>query len=230
MVAKLWYLKKIDILNELPQDKIEKVSNMTRMDEVDSNTPIYFPGDPSDMIYILKKGRVKISRETPDGKRITLAFLEPGEIFGELAVAGEEERTTMAEATEDSLICAAPKDKFMDFLSDNPELALEVSKVIGDRRRKIESKIENLIFKDARGRLAQILRELFNEHSDNGEQEATPEISFSHQDIADLTGLTRPTTTNLLNEFEEQGIIELNRRKIILHNPVKLKQRSTPDS
>lgn len=216
MSAKLWYLKKTDLFECLDQEEMQRINEMTRMDEVPKNQPIYFPGQRSDMVYMLKKGRVKISRHTPEGKKLTLALLEPGEIFGELSLTGEGERTTSAETVEKSLICAASKEQFQDILDDHPELALEVTRIIGDRRRKIESRLEQLIFRDASVRMAIILLDMFENHAEESEDGEDPWISFSHQELADLTGLTRPTTTNLLNEFQEKGMIELGRRKIFL--------------
>lgn len=224
MVAKLWYLKKVDLFSHLEEEEMEKLGDMTRMEEVSSNQPIYFPGDASDTVYILKKGRVRISRSTPDGRRITLALLEAGEIFGELALAGEEERNTKAEAVEDSFICAASKDTFLDFISEHPDISLRITQIIGDRRREIESKIEQLIFRNASGRLSFVLLDLFENHREESNGEAEPQIKFSHQEIADLAGLTRPTTTNLLNEFQERGLIELGRKKIILKDYAGLKR------
>lgn len=231
MVAKLWYLKKIDLLDRLPDEEIEKLSEMTSMEEVSESQPIYFPGERSDMIYLLKKGRVKISRRTPDGQKITVALLGPGEIFGELSLTDEQQRDTVAETVEKSLVCAVSRDQFQEFLADNPELAFNLTKLMGDRRREIESKIESLIFKDAPASLAHILYDLFDNHStENGDEDSRPRISFSHQEIADLAGLTRPTTTNLLNEFQEEGLIELGRRKIYLEDATALKRRSRDDS
>lgn len=222
MVAKLWYLKKIDLISRLPQEEVKKLSRQTTMDRVQENQPIYFPGDTSNTIYILKEGRVKISRQTRDGKKITLALLEPGEIFGELALSDEDSRKTMAETVSNSLICSVSDEVFLDFLSDHPELSFEINRIMGNRRREIESKVENLIFKDARERLAYILEDLFEDHSDE-DLGKLPEITFSHQEIADLAGLTRPTTTNLLNELQEDGVLELDRKNIVLKNPDRLK-------
>lgn len=226
MVAKLWYLKKIDLLGRLPQEELKKLSRETRMTKHKANQPVYFPGDNSNTIYILKQGRVKISRRTREGKRITLTLLEEGEIFGELALSDEEERDTMAETVTDSFICAVSDDVFLDFLSEHPELSFEINRIMGNRRREIESKVENLVFKDARGRLTYVLEDLFSNHSDE-EAFENPRIELSHQEIADLAGLTRPTTTNLLNELENDDIIELNRKNIVLKEPRRLQSENS---
>jgi CRP-like cAMP-binding protein len=225
MVGKLWYLKKFDLFSRLDHEAVEKMAEKTTMDTVDAHQKIYLPGDAADTIFILKKGRVKISRINSDGKRITLALLEPGELFGELALTGEDERSTMAEAVENSLICSATTEDFTNFLSEHPELNFEINRVIGERRRKIESKIENLIFKDASERLAYVLKDLFENHPSEGSTDNLSVISLSHDEIADLCGLTRPTATKLLNQFQDDGVIQLNRRKIKLEDPHRLRSK-----
>lgn len=230
MVGKLWYLKKFDLFSRLEHEEVEVLAEQTKMDTIDEGQTIYFPGEPADTVYILKKGRVRISRSTEEGKKITLALLEPGEIFGELALTDESDRSTIAEAAENSLICSLSDSKFQDYLSDHPELNFDISRLIGSRRRQIESKIENLIFKDASGRLAYVLKDLFENHASSEENtepptSVYPAINLSHEEIADLSGLTRPTTTKLLNEFEDEDIIELNRRDIHLKKSRKLTKK-----
>lgn len=224
MVAKFWYLKRLDLSEALDDEGLEELAALTSMNRFEENTPIYFPGDPSDTVYILKQGQVKISRSTADGKRITLTLIEPGEIFGGLSLIDQKDRETRAEAVAESVICAVPRDPFIDFLAEHPELNFEVTRMMGDRRRAIETKLETLLFRDAPSRLAYILNDLFENHA--GSVEGAPTLNVSHRDLAELTGLTRPTTTQLLNELQEEGVVELSRRELTLRDPIALAKRA----
>lgn len=223
--GKLWYLKQIDIFDQLSDEEMDKLADMTHVQDVPKNQPIYFHGDTADTIFMLKKGRVRISRNSPDGESITLALLEEGEIFGEMALAGEDERTTRAETMTNAFICAASREKFLEVVKQNPQLNLEITKMVGNRRRKIETRINNLIFKDAKNRIAYVLLDLFEEHADKGRNEQST-ISFTHEQIAELAGLTRPTTTNILNEFQDEDLIDLGRGTITLEAPQSLRRLS----
>lgn len=96
---------------------------------------------------------------------------------------------------------------------------------MGERRRQIEEKIDQLLFRDAPSRMAFVLEDLFENHAEPREKTESPRIHFSHQDLADLTGLTRPTATTLLNQFRQEDIIEMGRREITLLDPGKLRQK-----
>lgn len=217
--GKMWYLKQIDLFDQLSDEEMDKLADMTHVQDVPKNQPIYFPGETADTIFMLKKGRVRISRNSPDGESITLALLESGEIFGEMALTGDVERTTRAETMTNAFICAASREKFIEVVRENPELNLGITKMIGDRRREIETRINNLVFKDAENRVAYVLLDLFEKHADEDSSSVNSEISFTHEEIAKLTGLTRPTTTNILNDFEKKDTIKLKRGTIELTNP-----------
>jgi CRP-like cAMP-binding protein len=102
--SKLWYLKHINLFSTLSQTELQEIERITRMQEVKKRQPLYLPGDPSNTIYLLKKGRVKIATIAPSGKEVTFDILEPGEIFGELEVLEDAPRHTIAEPLEDILI------------------------------------------------------------------------------------------------------------------------------
>lgn len=223
--VKMWYLKEIDLFSKLDEEEIEKLGDMTHAEDMEADQTVYFPGDTSDTVFILKRGRVRITQFGPEGQEHTLAILGPGSIFGEMSLAGEKKRRTRAETLKESFICAASKEHFLDFLRDHPEINFRITKMFGDRRREIESKVEKLIFQDASGQLAWVLLDLFEKFSENGGESGAPKITFSHEDLAELVGLTRPTVTNLLNNFQEEGLVEIGHRQLILKDEIGLRQK-----
>lgn len=224
-VGKLWYLKKIDVFSEMSDEEMEELSDLTHVQDVPEGQSLYFPGDNSDTIFMLKKGRVQISRTDPEGQQITLAVIEPGEIFGEMALTGDKERQSRAETLQNSFLCAISRERFLNFLEDHPELNFRLTKLIGERRREVEEKIEQLLFCDAGTRLALVLQDLFENHAEPGDGEAHPKIEFSHQELADLTGQTRPTVTTYLNELQKEGILDIGRKALELKDPSGLERR-----
>lgn len=220
----MWYLKEIDLFSQLDEEEMERLGDMTHAEDLKAHQTVYFPGDTSDTVFMLKRGRVRISQSSPQGKQHTLAILGPGSIFGEMSLAGEETRRTRAETLEESFICAASKDRFLDFLKDHPEINFRITKMFGDRRREIESKIEQLIFQDASGQLAWVLLDLFEKFSESDDEGESPRIRFSHEELASLVGLTRPTVTHLLNEFQEEGLIDIAHRSLTLQDETGLKK------
>ena len=214
--TKLWYINANKIFSGLPEkDQAEIASKLTEI-SVRKKGLIYSAGDTAGTVYILKEGRIRIIRYSEDGKELTVDILEPGDIFGELTMAGEEERETDAVAMEDSFICAIKRKDFEDFISKMPNLSLSITKWMGLRLRKIETRFNDIIFQDVRTRLITIFKDLSEKYgvpASNGRKIA---IHLSHKEIASLIGATRETVTLELNNLKRSGEILIDGKYIIL--------------
>lgn len=213
---KLWYLKRFNIFEEFEPEEMEALVPITHMGRVPAGEPFYLPDDPSDKVYLLKEGRVKISKVSEEGKEVTLAILEQGEIFGELALVDEGPRGTVAEALDDTFICAIGRGDFQRLLEKKPDLALKVTKLIGIRLKAIEAKVEDLVFRDVSSRLAKLLLELVSMYGTRIRGGSRIDVKLTHQEIANLIGSTRETTTATLNELRRRGLIESDKRRLIV--------------
>lgn len=224
--SKLWYLKKINLFTEMSSEEMETLARKTRMESVSKKTPIFFPGDPSKQVYLLKEGRVKLSRISEEGREVTITLLEPGEIFGELEVLGDAPRDTLAEALDDSKICVVSKDLFLEMISRKPEFSFRLTKLIGFRMRKIENRVEDLVFKDVPARLAHLLLDLAKDYGKETSDGVFLQIKLTHQEIANLIGSIRETVSAVLGDFKRDGWIAFEGRQIKLLKPSHLKKRT----
>jgi len=212
--SKLWYLKQVNLFSDLSDAEMDQMNNMTRMVNFKKKQPIYLPGDPGDYVYLLKSGLVKISRIDDDGKELTLAILEPGEIFGEIDVLEETARDSVAEVLDDAHICLITREDFNQFLKSQPQCSFKLTKLIGLRIKKIESRIEDLVFRDASARLAHLLLNLSNTFGVNGPEGRTLKTKMTHQELANLIGTTRETVSLTLGQFRQAGMISIEKREI----------------
>lgn len=193
------------------------------MKHPEKNQYIYFPEDPSKMLYFLKMGRVKIGSVSPDGKEIIKAILHPGEVFGELSVTGEDKRTDFAQALDgDVIICAMGVADMMEMMEMNPALSLRITKLIGFRLKKIERRLEALVFKDTKDRIIDFLREIAEEKGKRIGDQIFIKLKLTHQDIGNLTGTARQTVTSILNDLKNEGKISFDRSTIIINDIKKL--------
>ncbi len=224
--SKLWYLKRINLFSDMSSEEMESLAQKTRMESVSKKTPIFFPGDPSQQVYLLKEGRVKISRISEEGREVTIALLEPGEIFGELEVLGDAPRDTLAEALDDSKVCVVGKDLFLDMVSQKPQFSFRLTKLIGFRMRKIENRVEDLVFKDVPARLADLLLDLAEDYGKKTPEGIFLQIKLTHQEMANLIGSIRETVSAVLGDFKRDGWIAFEGRQIRLLKPDRLKQRT----
>ena len=191
---------------------------MTRMEEVKKRQPLYLPGDPSSSVYLLKRGRVKIANTSPSGKEVTFEILEPGEIFGELDVLEDAPRSTSAEALDDALICVIPRKDFDQYLAMHPNVTIKLTKLIGLRLKKIQSRVEDLVFRDVPARLAHLLSELSKTDGVADKQGIRLKVKLTHQEMANLIGCSRETVSTTMGQFRDDGLIQMDGRTITILN------------
>lgn len=220
--SKLWFLENFNLFEGIPKDKLLELEKITSMQETSKDEPIYFAQEPSNSLFFLKRGRVKLTRISPDGREMIMALVNPGEIFGELSILDVEDRSDFATTIEESLICTISKDDFQKFLETNPNLNLKISKLIGFRLRRFSERIEELVFKDAHQRVISFIMSLANEHGKKIGAEYFIKPFLKHQDIAKLTACSRQTVNSILTDLREQKLINFDRRKLIVYNIEKL--------
>ena len=223
----LWQLKQFDMLAQLSEEQLEELSSWIKDLTFEKGELIYLPGEPSESVYFLKQGKVKLSYLGPEGKEFTVSILDRGELFGEMSVIGEEDRSLKAEALADVVLCTMSKRDFLHFADQTPELTLKVAKKIGQHRQEIQNNLTNLIFKDVPTRLAGVLWKLADQYGKESEQGIRIKPSFTHEEIAQLIGSTRETTTSNLNKFESEGLIEKGRGYIVIKDENGLKARAS---
>lgn len=222
--TKLWYFEQFDMLKEVPMEVIDKMDAGSAINKTFKKEPIYLQDAPSNSIYFLKKGRIKISKTSPDGKETTLFVVKPGEIFGELALVDSGNRTHRAEALdEEVIVCVFTKDRFIQILDQHPELSRQVYKKIGERLKIIEKKLSDLVFMTSEQRIILFLIEMGEPVLKSSVDEAYIKPFFTHEEIAHLTATSRQTVTTVLNELKKDGIISFSRNKMYIKEFSKLK-------
>lgn len=217
--SKLWHLERINLFKELSSEELEEIDENTIMKSADKNKYIYFPAEPSTIIFFLKSGRVKIGTYSDDGKEVIKAILNPGEFFGELGIAGESTRNDFAIAMDDDTrFCAMNVADIKEMMSKNATLSLAITANIGERLRKVERRLEALIFKDAQTRIVDFIKEMAADYGTNVGDEVMVKHNLTHQDIASLTATSRQTVTSVLNALKDDNKIHLERNKLLIRN------------
>lgn len=221
---KLWYLKHIRLFDGIPHSEMQEMEKIARMEEVKKRQPLYLPGDQSRSVYLLKKGRVKIANTAPSGKEVIFEILEPGEIFGELEVLDDTPRTTSAETLDDTVICVIPRKDFDQYLATHSNVTAKLTKLIGLRLRKIQSRVEDLVFRDVPARLARLLLELSKTDGVTDKQGIRLRAKLTHQEMANLIGCSRETVSTILGQFRDQKLIQVDGRTITILNEKELSE------
>jgi CRP-like cAMP-binding protein len=221
--SNVWYFEDIDLYNILCPHKVPNMQEKHTFHKFKKDDFIYFEDEQSEHIYLIAEGRVKIGSYTEDGKEVTKAILSAGEIFGELALIGQEKHTDFAQSMDNNTtIYPMNIDDMHELMAHNKALSLKIYKLLGLRIKKLERKVESLVFKDSRTRIVEFLRDWANEKGKKVGFETMMKNYLTHKDIAALTGTSRQTVTTILNELKEKNIINFDRRRILVRDMDKL--------
>lgn len=222
--AALWYFESVNLFNILCPHKVKAMAGEHEFLHVKKDAFIYFPDDRAEYIYMIVQGRVKIGHYLENGKEVISSILTSGEIFGELALAGETIRRDFAQVMDDNTaICPLSLEELKQLMYGDRELSFKLLKLVGLRLMKLERKLELLVFKDARTRVIEFLKDAAAWKGQKVGFETMIPTRLTHKDIASLTGTSRQTVTTILNDLKEKNLIYFDRKKILVRDLVNLK-------
>jgi CRP-like cAMP-binding protein len=224
MAGPIWYLKTCDLFERLSDAEAARLNRRALVRQFKKKAVVYAPAEAGQTVLVLAKGRVKIYDLTLEGRETILAFVEQGELFGELAALDGQPRREFAEAVEDSEVLAIPGEDFMALLESRADLALSVTKLVGLRRQRIETRLRNILFLPSRPRLVRALIELVEAHGERRGTQHAIRFPLSHQDIAGLIGVSRETVTLTLGQLQAEGLIAVERRRVTVLDLDRLRQ------
>lgn len=217
------YLNELSIFNALESKDRAHLAAHTSRKVIPKYTPIYEVGQRSESIYFLVRGMVKIGSVNIEEREVIKRIMYPGSMFGELVLFGENQRQdqamTMNQESEIYIMDARVVKKMMQH---NHELALNLLDWIGHRLRQMEAKLESMVFKDARARIIEFLRESAENIGRKVGYETLIKHALTQQDIANITGTSRQTVTAVLNELRNENLIHFNRRNILIRDLSRL--------
>ena len=217
--AKITLLNQFTIFDSLTELEKRQLGDAMEFRKKPRYSVIYQPGDASEHIYLLQKGAIKISTHNNEGKEVIKQLIHPEAIFGELALVGEANRKETAQSLKEEVHYYTIRiNDFQRILSQNVTLTQNLLTLFGQRMMAAETKLENLIFKDARSRIVSFLCEVVAERGRRVGYEMLLKHSLTHQDIANITCTSRQTVTLVLNELRKENLIYFNRGRILVRD------------
>ena len=213
---KMRYLSELTVFQDLSVREMEDLNRATTMSTMPKGRVFYRPEEPSEVLFILKEGRVQLYRISPEGKKLVISTLGPHTLFGEMALLGAKMHNTFAEAVEDCLICIMSRTDLERTILSKPQVALRILEVTGKRLGDAEEQLKNMAFKGIPARLASLLLQLADEQ---GSDDIT---GLTHQDLAESVGTYRETATQVLNDLKTDGLIEIGRKRITILDRARL--------
>ena len=212
MHEELKILSKIPAFNGLTQDQIERIQQITSIRELARGEVVFSEGEQGNGFYVVVNGRVKVFKLSPEGKEQILHIIGPGEPFGEVAVFAGRSFPANAQALSNSRLLFLPRSEFVNLISTNPSLAMEMLAVLSIRLRQFTMQIESLSLKEVPGRLASYLMLLSSELS----EPESVDLPISKGQLASLLGTIPETLSRIFARMSQQGLVRVSGRTIFL--------------
>jgi CRP-like cAMP-binding protein len=184
---------------------------------------IFTPAEKPRSVFGLERGLVRIYRLGEAGSEVTLGYVGPGQVFGELGAFGDHPRESFAVAALGSTVRRFTRRGFDQLLSGNTPRLMRVTRQIAERLKRAESRVEHLVFDDARSRLIAMLLELADDFGEKAGERVRLAICLSQADLASLIGATRQTVNAILTELRSAGLVSQEAGLLVLPSPAALR-------
>lgn len=213
----LFQLSRINIFSDLDADTLKRLDGISPSVTVAKGKVLLRPFDASAVLYLLKRGRVRLYRLSEDGKMMTLAILGDGNVFGATQSVALHSRDMYAETMDDSLVCAMHPPDVERMLHDHPRVALRLMQVLSARVNDLEEQIASLAHEDVRRRLLHLLATLAQQFGVADGAFVRLNLPLTHADLASMVGSTRETVTTTMSALAREGLVRTDRRQVSVH-------------
>lgn len=216
MVSSPERLRRIPLFADFHAKDLQMIHRLALSERYPRGATIFSENDPGDALHVVLQGMVRIYRMADDGREKTLAFLEEGEFFGEMALLDGGRRSAIAEALEETCVLVIPRADFVRLLTERPDIALEIIRVLSQRLRQTNAQLMEAIFCDARQRVALTLVDLASRHGNPSPDGVSIALRVTHQELAHMVGSARETVSRVLASLQDEGLLRTNGRHLVV--------------
>ncbi|WP_350342719.1 Crp/Fnr family transcriptional regulator [Proteinivorax tanatarense] len=222
--------KKVSIFQGLNIESLAKISSKVVHKTYKKGEKLFLQGDIAQNLYIINSGKIKVFKDSSNGKEQILYILTDGDTIGELSLLKKETINYSAVAMENTRVCMLTSHDFQQVIRQESEIILKIMETVGERLQKVEGLVQNLGTKDVEARLAQTLVNLAEEYGTVNKSGVNLTLPMSREDLSNYVGVARETISRKLGVLQDEGLIELlSSKKIIIKDLNKLMQHSSQD-
>ncbi|WP_284139150.1 MULTISPECIES: Crp/Fnr family transcriptional regulator [unclassified Virgibacillus] len=202
----------------------ELLNSIDRIAEIKKNSYLFAEGDPVNELYILRSGKVQISKLSPTGKELALRLCKPGDIVGELPMQQENVKYILnAKVLEDGEVAVIQNATLEEKLLQNSKLAVDFLKLMNEYSRRDQTRFRDLVLYGKKGALFSTLIRLANSYGKTQQNGILIDHVITNQELANFCGTSRESVNRMLSDLKQQQIISVNRKYITIHNLEYLK-------
>ena len=212
-------LARVPVFDELAEGDLRRVADVSVPRHFAAGQAVFHEGDDSDTCYIVEHGHARALREHADGRQITLATFGPGDIFGELAMFGDERRSATVEAIDELDVVGILGGDMRRLMREHPDIAVKLSISLGRRLRAANERLARQSFQTVQSRVALVLVQLVEQARSEGAEPTDVLVRATQADLAKLAGSSRESASRFLAVLERAGVITQGRGRLTVHDP-----------
>jgi CRP/FNR family transcriptional regulator len=213
-------LERVPVFSALSPEELEQVAHVAVPRRFEAGEVVFKEGDEGSTCYIVREGRARAIREHPDGRSITLAHFEPGDIFGEMSMLDGERRSATVETTERTDAIAILGADMHRLLREHPDISVKLIAALGQRLRDTNERLARQSFQTVQSRVAAVLAQLVAAARSDADAGADRDvlITTTQAELAQLAGSSRESASRFLAVLERAGIITQGRGRLTVHD------------
>jgi len=217
----------VDVFESLSASEIERLDERLPDARLETGDIFYSPGDPSEKVFILRRGKARIYKVADDGREFTLAVVGAGTMFGEMTLTAQRLQGACAQAMEPSEVSMMLREDLERLILEKPQVGLQIAHLLSERLRRYEIRLEDITLKDVPTRLASMILLLVEaEGVVTSEGYIKIPSHYTHQRLGSMIGTTREAVSRAFGVLQEETIVELRRRIIYVKNLEALQRRA----
>ena len=224
-IMEIRLLKKVPIFSSLTEDDLERIAEFFISRHCKADQIIVVEEESGQALFLIKKGSVKVSHVSDDGREVILSILKSGDFFGEISLLDGKGRSANVITLEETQLMMLRRQDFLELIEQYPQISIGLLKELAGRIRKSDTHISSLSLKDAMGRVSTALVHVAEKTGrKRGEAMIIPKIPVQ-QDLANMAGTARETISRVMAHFEQTGCIEKEGHRVIIKEFEKFKQK-----
>ncbi len=220
-VTEIDELCSVELFRRLNPDQLRPLARQIKKRKYRRNQLLWLEEESGRHVFVVRSGRVKVSRLLPNGREMILAFHGRGESFGEMDLIDGQQASAMVTAVTDSELWMVPRALFQELMVQPPVKQFLFDALCG-RLRSALAQIEVLNFYHAESRIRTALYHLCGSKGKPGREGVTIDMRLTHKDLAEMSGITRETATRVLRQLRGDGLLRVDSQRFVVTEPQAL--------
>ena len=205
-------LREIPLFAKVREEDLESLAKVVIERRFAKNTTIVEEGLPGDYMYLIREGRVKVTKASDDGREKILSFMDAGGFFGDMSLFDQEPRSASVKTLEESRLLALSRRDVLEVLRRSPDFSLAVIEALIARLRETDEQASSMSFQRVKARTRGLLDRIAKDEADG--RRMTP--AMTHQQIADMIGTSRETVTRVVKQLKQDGWLDQEGKRYVV--------------